>query len=70
MISLGYNIKLARERAGMSQVELSKKSGVSRVTIWALETVPDYVTTTKTLYKIAEALNTTVDALFSPGPSA
>lgn len=54
----------------MSQVELSKKSGVSRVTIWALETDPEYVTTTKTLYKIAEALNTTVDALFSPDHSA
>lgn len=61
---MGYKIKEAREACGITQEELSRKSGVCRATIWALETNPEYATTTKTLMKIAKALNTTVDALF------
>ena len=61
---MGYKIKEVRESCGMTQEELSEKSGVSRATIWALEKNPNYTTTTKTLSKIADALNTTVDALF------
>lgn len=61
---MGYKIKETREALGITQEELSQKSGVSRATIWALETNPEYITTTKTLSKIATALNTTVDAIF------
>ena len=61
---MGYNIKVIREKAGLTQEQLAKKSGVSRVTIAMLETKDDFNTTTKTLLKIANALGTTVDALF------
>ena len=61
---MGYKIKEVREALGMTKEMLAEKSGVSRVTIWALETNPNYTTTTKTLMKIANALNTTVDNLF------
>ncbi len=61
---MGYKIKELREKAGLTQAQLAQKSGVSRVTIAMMEVKKDYVTTTKTLVKIAEALDTTVDALF------
>lgn len=63
---MGYRIKAVREQIGMSQVQLSKKSGISRATIWMLENGEDKITTTKTLSKLAEALNVTIDELFAP----
>ena len=62
---MGYRIKEVREEHGMSQTQLAEISGVSRATIWALETGKEKVTTTKTLNKLANALNVTVDELFS-----
>lgn len=61
---MGYRIKAVREAKNMTQVELAKKSGVSRGTIIALERGTEYVTTTKTLISIASALGCTVDELF------
>lgn len=61
---MGYKIKEVREEKNMTQEELSKKSGVSRGTISALENGTSRATTTKTLTKIARALDTTVDVLF------
>lgn len=61
---MGYKIKELREEMRLTQQQLAEKSGVSRVTIAMLETKKDYATTTKTLVKIANALNTTVDAIF------
>jgi putative transcriptional regulator len=61
---MGYKIKEVREASGMTQEMLSAKSGVSRATICALEAGTERTTTTKTLLKLANALNTTVDALF------
>ena len=63
---MGYRIKAVREKIGMSQTQLSKKSGISRATIWMLENGEDKITTTKTLSKLAEALNVTIDELFAP----
>ena len=63
---MGYNIKNIRESLGITQEELAEISGVSRGTICALENGTERVTTTKTLLKIASALNTTVDQLFLP----
>ena len=60
---MGYKIKEMRESKGLTAIALAKKSGVSRVTIWSLENDPNYTTTTKTLMKIANALETTVDNL-------
>jgi len=61
---MSYKIKQLREAANMTQEELAKISGVSRVTISALENETAKTTTTKTLIKIAQALNTTVDNIF------
>lgn len=63
---MGFYIKKIREERKMSQTELSQKSGVSRATIWNLENGVDKVTTTKTLNKLAKALNVTMDELFYP----
>ena len=61
-----YKIRELRESKNMTQSELAERSGVARATIWKLETGVDAVTTTSTLTKIADALETTVDALFLP----
>lgn len=61
---MGYKIKEAREAMKMTQAELSKKSGISRGTISALENGTARATSSKTLIKIARALNTTVDKIF------
>lgn len=61
---MGYKIKEMRDAKGMTQEELSEKSGVSRVTISALENGTERNTTSKTLVKIAKALDCTVDQIF------
>lgn len=61
---MGYKIKEIREAKRMSQTELSEKAGVSRTIIWALETDPCAVTTTKTLGKIADALGASISEIF------
>ena len=61
---MGYRIKQLREERNMTQTELAQKSGVCRATIWALESGVSKVTTTKTLGKIAEALDVKFDNLF------
>jgi len=48
----------------MTQEELAEKSGVSRGTISALENGIVRTTTTKTLVKLAQALDTSVDQIF------
>lgn len=62
---MGSNIAEARKRRGMSQEALSKKSGVSRATIARLESGEDFDVMASTLLKIAKALGTSVDKLFS-----
>ena len=61
---MGYKIKEKREEVGMTQEELSEKSGISRTTISGLENGTVRATTTKTLVKLAKALGTTVDQIF------
>ena len=63
---VGYRIREIRESIGMSQAELCEKSGITRATIWKLETGDNEVTTSKTLLKIADALGVTVGELFLP----
>ena len=58
---MGYRIKQVRESKGMSQTELAEKSGITRTTIWKLETDDKAVTTTDTLAKIAQALGVSGD---------
>lgn len=59
-----FKIKERRQEAGMSQEELSEKSGVSRTIISGLESGTITTTTTKTLVKIAEALGLKVSDIF------
>ena len=59
-----YRIRELREEKGITQEELSRKSGVCRATIWALECGENKITTTKTLYNIASALGVDMEALF------
>lgn len=61
---MGFRIRALREERKMSQEELSRRSNVSRAIIWGLETGNRTITTTKTLCKLAEALETTIDELF------
>lgn len=61
---LEYRIKEIREAQGLSQVELSEKSGVSRAIISGLESGTITTTTTKTLIRIAEALGKKVSDIF------
>ena len=52
-----YRVKEIREEKGISQETLAKKSGVSRATISGLESGKVKITSTKTLSKIAKALD-------------
>ena len=61
---MGYRIRERREELRMSQEELSLKSSVSRQTISSLENTPGKSVSTRTLEKLASALNTTVGELF------
>lgn len=61
---VGYRIRELRENQGMTQLELAEKSGVSRATLWKLETGDFETTTTQTLGKIADALGVDVTELF------
>ena len=63
---MGYKIKDIRESLGLTQEQLAEKSGVSRTIISGLENGTTRATTTKTLLKIASALDTTVDQIFLP----
>lgn len=61
---MGYKIKEMREAKSMTQEELAEKSGISRVTISGLENGTERNTMSKTLIKIAKALDVTIDQLF------
>ena len=63
---MGYRIKEVRVALKMSQEELCEKSGISRGTVSALENGTKRAVSTKTLVKLAQALNTTVDKIFLP----
>lgn len=61
---MGYKIREVRIAKGMTQEELSSKSGVSRGTICALESNDLRSTTSETLVKLANALNVKIDDIF------
>jgi len=59
-----FKIKEFREKAGLTQEELAKRSGVSRTIISGLESGAIETTTTKTLVNIANALGCKVSEIF------
>ena len=61
---MGFKLKECREKANMSQIELSKKSGVSRGTIISIETNSTKSTSTKVLEKLAKALGVSICDIF------
>lgn len=61
---MGFKIKECREKIGMTQEELAKRSGVSRATISGLESGRIKVTSTGTLVKIADAMGREVCDIF------
>lgn len=61
---MGYKIREKRKEKKMTQEELSAKSGVSRATISGLENGTLRATSSKTLIRLARALDTTVDKIF------
>ena len=63
---MAYKIKELREKRKLSQAELAELSGVSRPTIIRLENSEDVVVNSKTLEKIASALNVSIRTLFLP----
>ena len=63
-VSMAYKIKEIREKKRMSQAELAEISGVSRATIIRIESADDVVINTKTLEKLASALNVSIRTLF------
>lgn len=61
---MGTKIRERREFLKMTQEELAEKSGISRVTISALESDSQRNVSSKTMIAIAKALDTTVEKLF------
>jgi len=61
---MAYKIKEIREKKRMSQAELAEASGVSRATIIRIENTPEVVINTKTLEKLASALDVSIRTLF------
>ncbi len=59
-------LKRARERAALSQEELAKKAGVSRVTVARVEACLDDPQP-RTVRKLAAALGVEPEALMEPG---
>lgn len=61
-MSIGENIRLNRDKSGMTQDELAEKVGISRNYISDLEN-DRYIPSVKTLTKIARVLNMNLDFL-------
>lgn len=63
---MALNLRAVREARGITQSDLSRRSGISRQTIIALENDEEYNATSKTLVALADALGVTVQDLFLP----
>lgn len=57
-------LKAFREEQGMSQEELSEKTGLSRTTISKIENNEEVNVNTKTIAKIAEVFNVAPSEIF------
>lgn len=57
-------VRVERTRHNLTQAELAERVGVSRQTIYALET-QDYVPSTALALKLADVFDMSVEALFS-----
>lgn len=57
-------VRTERARRGLTQAELADEVGVSRQTIYAIET-KDYVPSAALALKLAHAFDTSVESLFT-----
>lgn len=57
------NLETIRCAKNLSRSKLAKESGVSRATIWRLETLEDIDVKAKTVNKLTKALNCTAGEL-------
>lgn len=62
-VNIGVNIKKHRTKLGISQDKLSKLADITYNTIIKLESGANSNPTITTLYKVAKALNSSVDDL-------
>lgn len=62
---MGYKLKELREEARLTQQELADKSGVSRVTIIAIESETKTDVKVGTLKKLARALGIPMEIFFT-----
>lgn len=62
--AMGLNVKIARIKKNWTQEQLSKVSGVGRVSISNIERNGIENVPVSTLRKLAKALNSTVEELF------
>jgi transcriptional regulator with XRE-family HTH domain len=63
---MDFKIKELREKRKLSQAELAEMAGVSRPTISRLESGEDVVINSRTLEKLAKALEVSIKSLFLP----
>jgi transcriptional regulator with XRE-family HTH domain len=61
---MGFRLKEVREKHGLTQEELARKSGISRVTISMIESGKSSCVKTQTLLKLADALGEKASKLF------
>lgn len=61
---MGFRLKEIREKHGLTQEELARKSGISRVTISMIESGKSSCVKTQTLLKLADALGEKASKLF------
>lgn len=59
-----YRIKEVRLARGLTQTELAKRAGITRATLWRIESGRDVITTSDTLAKLCTALDTTIEHIF------
>ena len=62
---LATNIKKFRKKQKISQEDLAKKAGITYSTLIKIESRANENPTIRTLKKIADALNVTIDSLIS-----
>lgn len=61
---MGNKLKAVRESKGLSISRLSEMSGVSRQTIYNLESDEAYLASSRTLIKLANALGESLEDVF------
>ena len=63
-LRFGLRVALSRERLGITQAELSRRSGLSKAIISQIENEKVYAVSTETVKKLAKALKVSPVYLF------